>query len=45
VISLNDLVIAAGDKADVHPGEVLDAMKAICGHAVRQAPAAKAASA
>jgi len=45
VVSINDLVIAAGEKRDVRPGEVLDALKAICSHPARQAPATKAASA
>jgi CBS domain-containing protein len=45
VVSLNDLVLAAADKADVRPGDVVDVMKAICSHRARRAPATKAASA
>jgi CBS domain-containing protein len=32
ILSLNDLALAAGDKAELHPADVLNALKGICAH-------------
>jgi CBS domain-containing protein len=43
IISINDLVLAAEDRAEVSPKDVLDAFKGICAH--RPARAARVAAA
>jgi hypothetical protein len=43
IVSINDIVLAAGGKADVSAADVLDAFKGLCAH--RPPLAAKAAGA
>lgn len=53
MLSLNDLALAAGDKAELRPADVLNALKGICAHpqplaaatATQAAPKAKGAGA
>lgn len=44
IVSLNDLVLAAGEKADVRPAEVVETLKSICAHRPQAAPARAAAA-
>jgi CBS domain-containing protein len=45
IVSMNDIVLAAGERADIGPVPVLEAMKGICTHGAQRAAAAKAATA
>jgi CBS domain-containing protein len=45
ILSLNDIVLAAGRSTGITAGEILEAMQGICSHPVQPVPAAKAATA